>query len=149
MERKMFEEMKPIPGYPKYLMRKDGAVFNRQTGHKLNSYAAPGRMMQYYTLYQNGNKVNRSERVLYELAYGDSRREREDRDGLWRVIKEFPDYEMSDRGFVRRRLTKQVIRPQIGPKGDIWIRLSKDGRRLKRSEHHLMEETFPEIAENL
>lgn len=145
----MFEEMRPIPGFPNYLIRKDGAVFNRNTGNQLKSYGVPGRSTQYFSLYQHGRRVNRSERVLHDLVYGDDKNDRKDNDGTWRVIRSFPNYEMSNHGYVRRRLTKQILTPQSSENGDMWVRLSRKGGRFKRTEQYLMEETFPEIGWNI
>lgn len=141
----MLESAKVIPGFPNYIMTPDGSVYRRDNGRKLKPYGSGNRRLGYYALFVNGVRYNRSERVLYQDTYGDPQEVRRDRDGEWRRIREFPDYEMNSFGFIRNRETRYESKVQVDENNVHFVRLSRGGKRYRRSEESLMLATFPEM----
>lgn len=68
---------------------------------------------------------------------------------MWKTIKDFPNYEVSDSGQVRIKETKVIRKNQLQKTGYEAILLSKDGRRKLCTIHRLVAEAFLENPDNL
>ena len=61
---------------------------------------------------------------------------------IWASVKEYPNYEVSNLGNVRRFDTGQLIRPFTLPDGSLGIKLSKEGRQYQLLVRRLVAEAF-------
>ena len=68
---------------------------------------------------------------------------------MWKTIRDFPNYEVSETGQVRIKETQVIRKNQIQHTGYEAILLSKDGRRKLCSIHRLVAEAFLENPDNL
>jgi len=71
----------------------------------------------------------------------------------WRACKEFPDYEVSDDGRVRRAVWLRrgvpvgtTLRPQCGQNGYLQVNLYAGGRLKTKKIHHLVAAEFLPVA---
>ena len=146
----LFDDERIIPGFENYSINRAGEVFNRITDRRMKSTHQAGRPNGFYQLYKNGKKYNKSERILYELAFGLGE-ETYMEDGVqWRVIEDYPNYEMSENAEVRRRDTKLKLYPASGPVDNVYYyRFSQNGRQKRFREDRLFRQVFPEIYENV
>lgn len=60
----------------------------------------------------------------------------------WRIIEEFPGYEISNHGRVRNRDTGHVMSPYLNPNGYLTIKLWSDGKHYPRYIHRLVAQAF-------
>lgn len=68
----------------------------------------------------------------------------------WKIIEDYPNYEVSNIGRVRNKTTKYVLKPQqfIGKKY-YYVPLWKDGAEKKKRIHRLVAEAFIPNPQNL
>lgn len=64
------------------------------------------------------------------------------KDEIWKDIKDFPNYEVSNRGRVRNKSTKYVLRPGLGGVGYLTVALYKDGKGITKNVHDLVARAF-------
>lgn len=139
----MYNEERVIPGFENYTINRAGEVFNRDTDRRLRVTHQGGRPNGFYQLYKRGKKYNKSERVLYELAFGVGE-ETYIEDGIeWRTIEDFPNYEMNAHAEVRRRDTKAPVYAYPNVSGTFYFRLSHQGIQQKFREDTLFSKVFP------
>lgn len=62
----------------------------------------------------------------------------------WRIIDEFPQYEVSNKGKVRNAKTKRILRTNRDEKGRERLILYKDGKQHSRKIRRLVAEAFCE-----
>ena len=98
----MYNEERVIPGFENYTINRAGEVFNRDTDRRLRVTHQGGRPNGFYQLYKRGKKYNKSERVLYELAFRVGEETYIEDCIEWRTIDDFPNYEMNAHAEVRR-----------------------------------------------
>lgn len=68
-----------------------------------------------------------------------------DKNEVWKTIKDFPNYEVSNTGKVRNKETKYIIRPLNGSNGYLSVRIRKqhgDYEKPSRLIHRLVAEAF-------
>lgn len=69
-------------------------------------------------------------------------------DEIWKEIKDFPNYEVSNLGNIRNKITLKVRKSHIN-QGYVWMLLYKEGDRPKgRAVHRLVAQAFIENPEN-
>lgn len=62
---------------------------------------------------------------------------------IFKIIKEYPNYSVSNEGRVRKNSTMKILRPTKKPNGYLQINLfTNDGRRKKEYAHRLVALTF-------
>ena len=61
----------------------------------------------------------------------------------WKVIPEFPDYEVSDRWFTRRRKTQKRLQAKDNGRGYFQICMYRDGRRYWVGVHKYAQILWP------
>lgn len=62
----------------------------------------------------------------------------------WRVIPEFPDYEVTSLGHIRRKGTQEQHAVNITGTTET-VQLSKDGKRYHRTLTSIVKSTFPGV----
>lgn len=68
----------------------------------------------------------------------------------WKIISEFPKYEVSNLGNVRNFKTKHILKPRLNKQnGYLVINLMKDGKKHTKTLHRLVAITFLENLNNL
>ena len=67
----------------------------------------------------------------------------------WRVIEEFPNYEVSDCGQVRNKKTGHILKQPINPYGYYYLNLCKNGKPQTFRVHRLVAEAFIPNPNNL
>ncbi len=69
---------------------------------------------------------------------------------LWKNIEDYPNYEVSNEGQVRNKLTGNVLKGEIvKDKGYIQVSLSKNGNRERFKVHRLVANAFIPNPNNL
>ena len=67
----------------------------------------------------------------------------------WKVINDFPNYEVSDQGNVRNSMTRRVLKPSYCSNGYQMIDLQKDSKRHHKLVHRLVGQSFISNLDNL
>lgn len=70
----------------------------------------------------------------------------------WKVIEEYPDYEVSTEGNIksnRRKITPIIMKPQINNRGYLRVRLINDFKRKNMLIHVLVAQAFVKNPHNL
>lgn len=67
---------------------------------------------------------------------------------IWKTIGEFDNYEVSNKGRVRNKETKNVLRPYLSNSGYYMINLVNDKYRKNNTIHRLVAKTFIENKQN-
>lgn len=66
---------------------------------------------------------------------------------IYKIIEEFPNYEISNLGNVRNKKTKRVLKPSKDARGYCRVVLYKDGMPNTRKVHRLVMITFKPVEE--
>lgn len=61
---------------------------------------------------------------------------------VWKTIKDFPNYEVSDQGRVRNKITNSLIHIQLRKSGYAKVELWNNGKSTTRDVHRLVAEAF-------
>lgn len=61
---------------------------------------------------------------------------------LWKTIKQFPDYEVSNTGLVRNNVTGNVLKPYDNGRGYLQVGLYNNGSRKKKRINRLVAKAF-------
>jgi len=67
---------------------------------------------------------------------------------MWKIIRQFPNYEVSNDGKVRNTKTKKLLKPYVNKGGYFAVGLSKDGKIFQRLINRLVAEAFIPNLEN-
>lgn len=63
---------------------------------------------------------------------------------MWKMIDEFPMYEVSDDGRIRNSVTGHVLSPWKATGGYLYVRLCRNGKEYTKRLHRLVAKTFCE-----
>ena len=62
----------------------------------------------------------------------------------WREVPDFPDYEVTSLGYIRKKKTK-VLHAVNFTRGTETVQLTKDGKRYHRTLRSIVVSTFPGV----
>ena len=67
----------------------------------------------------------------------------------WKIIKDNPNYSVSDTGLIKRNSTNKQLKPWISSRGYLYVSLSRNGKVKKFSIHRLVAKYFIPNIDNL
>lgn len=68
----------------------------------------------------------------------------------WKIIKDNPNYSVSDTGLIKRNSTNKQLKPWISSRGYLYVSLSRNGKVKKFSIHRLVANAFlPKNSKNM
>lgn len=126
------EYWRPVIHFPNYMMNQFGDIRNIRTGQMVVQNMKDHRVT--VILYRDGVRYRRGHLKLYQTVFPDTQTGEVFED--WKIISDFPNYEISFWGQVRKRSTKRWLKPR-GDSG-VYFQLSRDGRLHRRSVRGLL-----------
>lgn len=129
------EEWRAIPDFPDYEININGDVYNKRID-RIISASYKGKKCTAVNLRRDGKNYLRSVNKLVSTVFPVQR------DGEWRPICDYPDYEINKRGEVYNKKNKRFI-SQINDCGCGKVSLYNNEGVRSRSINKLVIETFP------
>lgn len=135
------EIWKKITDYPNYLISNKCRVKNAKTGQILQA-CNNNRCITIIN-----NKICKS--VSVKKLVRDHFPQEDDKNEIWKVITDHPNYEVSDKGRVRNKTNKRINKPDNISNGYSRYTLSKNGKPTIIRGHYLVLTTFsPDLKRN-
>lgn len=140
------EEWRRIPGFPVYEITEDGDVRNRRSGRIIQEIENKTTGAYFYSVRDKEGKArNRSYQSLVKLAFGEAERPEED----WKIVPDFPAYQVTRDGEVRNARTKKTVTTEALAKYR-WaktVRLRQDGINYRTQVQKLIDQAWPMWSE--
>lgn len=139
------EEWRRIPGFPVYEITEDGDVRNIRTGRIIQELENKTTGVYFYSVRdKDGKQRSRGYQSLVKLAFGEAERPEED----WKIIPDFPGYQVTRDGEIRNAKTKQTVATELIAKyGETTLRLRQDGVYRRLRVRLLIEQAWPMWSE--